>query len=231
VDIYLSIGKEKFTLEDYTGRQFDEIAQLLDDKGFKNIRENGKHSDEVEGTILEQSPGPDEAVVPEDTVLTFTVSLGKEKVILRDLTGYNAKGLESYIELSGLSIDMSQEEYHETVPEGEVISQSPAPNTELSKGDKVTVVISKGKDLSPKTVTKNVTIEYEPLNEEAEPQKVIIFIQDLNNDMKVPVEEFEISSTIEKELVFTVEHGKTATYKIMRDDEEYETGTVEYPNE
>src|SRR5690606_28750241 len=234
VDIYLSIGKEKFTLEDYTGRQFDEIAQLLDDKGFKNIRENGKHSDEVEGTILEQSPGPDEAVVPEDTVLTFTVSLGKEKVILRDLTGYNAKGLESYIELSGLSIDMSQEEYHETVPEGEVISQSPAPNTELSKGDKVTVVISKGKDLSPKTVTKNVTIEYEPLNEEgeeAQPQKVNIVIQDLNNDMKVPVEEFEITSTIEKELVFTVEHGKTATYKIMRDDEEYETGTVEYPNE
>ncbi|MBS4193937.1 Stk1 family PASTA domain-containing Ser/Thr kinase [Lederbergia citri] len=230
VDVYISSGKEKFILEDYTGKQISEVENLLGDEGFEfNIEK--KHDEAPEGEILEQSPSPNSEVIPEETTLSFVVSLGEEKITLKDLSDYNTKGLENYGESTGLYIDMSREEYHDTVPEGIVISQDPAPGTQLSKGDRVSVVISKGKEeIPPKSATRKVTIPYQP-TEEGEPQVIVIRIEDYNHSMSEPADTFEITKTEQRELQFMIEKGKEAKYEILRDNTVIDSDVVPYPGD
>ncbi|WP_340085225.1 Stk1 family PASTA domain-containing Ser/Thr kinase [Siminovitchia sp. FSL H7-0308] len=231
IDIYLSTGEEKFVMSDYTGRPYEDILTLLNDEEFKEIRKEMVTSDEEPGTIIEQDPSPGSEVVPSETTVTFTVSQGAERITLRDLRGYNKKGLESYEESTGLTIDSSAEEYSNEVDAGLVISQEPAAGTELKKGDTVKVVISKGeKEIPPKTVTKEITIPYEPA-EKGKSQEVRIFIEDMNHSMTVPAEIFLINSNVKREIQLKVEKDKKAGYKVVRDNTVILEEEVPYPND
>ncbi|ONK23280.1 serine/threonine protein kinase [Bacillus sp. VT-16-64] len=231
IDIYLSTGEEKFVMSDYTGRPYEDILTLLNDEDFKEIRKEMVTSDEEPGTIIEQDPSPGSEVVPSETTVTFTVSQGAERITLRDLRGYNKKGLESYGESTGLTIDSSAEEYSNEVDAGLVISQEPAAGTELKKGDTVKVVISKGeKEIPPKTVTKEITIPYEPA-EKGKSQEVRIFIEDMNHSMTVPAEIFLINSNVKREIQLKVEKDKKAGYKVVRDNTVILEEEVPYPND
>lgn len=231
IDLYVSSGREKFKIDDYTNRQFDEIVQFLLNQNFveTNIRKEEKHDESPEGTILDQSLTPGTEVIPEETVITFTVSKGVEKIVLRDLRGYNTKGLESYIESTGLNIDMTKEEYSDEVPAGLVISQDPEPGTELKKGDQVTVVISKGpEEIPPKVVKKEIQIPYDPV-EEGEEQEVKILIDDFYHNMTIPADTFIITEPRVIEIELTIEKGKTAGYKVVIDNKVLIEEIVEYP--
>lgn len=273
VSLYISTGKETFALSDYTGRQFDDVVNLLSGEHFKDIDKEEVYDDSAQGTILSQDPAPNKKVVPESTVLTFTVSKGPETYAVGDLTGFSKKQLDAYEKTSGFSIEYAGKDYSDTVKKDHVISQSPQPGTELKKGSVVKVTISKGqKEMPPKTVTKEVTIPYEPDTDSAgstnenhsessgsdgnsqpgdsngqssgndagsktdataqeDPkQEVQIYIEDMNHSMSAPVQTFEITKTVKKQLEFTIEYGKEATYKIMRDGKVIAEETVPYPN-
>lgn len=232
INLYVSTGKETTPLSDYKGQQYDSVYQLLSDQGFKNINKNEVYDDNnSEGTIIDQDPSPNSEVVPGDTVVTFTVSKGKEKITLKDLTGYNEKSLKDYADETGLNIDMSQQDYSDTAPEGTVISQSPDSGSELVKGDKVKVVISKGpKPIPPKTVEKEIDIPYEP-TEDGKPQTVQIYIDDMDHTMTIPADTFEITEDTKKVYEFRIEKGKQAAYRIVRDGRAIEENPVPYPGD
>jgi eukaryotic-like serine/threonine-protein kinase len=231
INLYVSTGKVKFVLSDYTGRQYDEVLQLLNGQDFKDIRRNEVFDNSPAGTIIGQEPSASDEVVPGDTVLTFTVSKGQEKIKLKDLTEYNEKSLKDYADETGIVVDMSQQDYSNTVAAGMVISQSPAPGAELVKGDKVKVIISKGpKAIPPKTVEKEITIPYEP-TEDGKPQHVQIYIDDMDHSMTEPFDTFDITETTKKRLEFKIEQGKEAGYKIIRDNTVYLEDVVPYPGE
>ncbi|GIN91421.1 serine/threonine-protein kinase PrkC [Siminovitchia terrae] len=216
INIYLSTGKETFELSDYKGRDYDEIVEQLEKEDFVIDKEE-EYDSAAPGTIIAQDPSPGTKVVPSETTLVFKVSLGEELVTVKDLSGNNQKGLENYEESSGLKIDFSEEEYSDDVPEGLVIRQDPAPGTEVMKGSTVKVTMSKGQEeIPPGKVNKEITIPYEP-EEEGKPQEVRIFIEDMNHSMTVPAETFTIDSTVKKQLEFTIEKGKKAGYKVVRD--------------
>ena len=81
-----------------------------------------------------------------------------------------------------------------------VISQSPPAGTEMQKGDKVTVVISKGKEEKPpKTVTRELSIAYQP-KVPGQPQEVQIYIDDMNHNLTEPSETVYITRTLNKQL-------------------------------
>ncbi|UII57370.1 Stk1 family PASTA domain-containing Ser/Thr kinase [Cytobacillus spongiae] len=228
IDIFQSEGKEKYQLEDYTGRQYDEIYRILDKENFKDITKKEVHEDSEAGTILEQSPN-DEEIIPEETIVEFTVSKGPELIKLKDLTEYNSKGVQEYAESVGLNIDMSKEEYHDSISEGLVISQSPKAGTELKKGSKVTIVLSKGKkDIPPKTVIEEISIPYNPA-EEDKPQEVQIYVQDMNRSMTVPFETFTITEDTKRRLELTIPYGEEAGYKVIIDKSVYLEEVVPYP--
>lgn len=229
INLYVSIGKEKFQLSDYRERQYDEVLRILENKYFKDIIKTEVHDNSEPGTIIEQQPAPNEEVVPEETILEFIVSKGPEKIVLKDLRGYNEKGILDYAESVGLHMDMSQAEYHDSVQSGLVISQSPAAGTELTKGSKVTVIISKGKrETPPKSVFKEIVIPYEP-EEEGEPQEIQIYIEDMNRSMTEPFETFYITETTKRRLEFTIAEGKKAGYKVMRDRSVIIDETIPFP--
>jgi eukaryotic-like serine/threonine-protein kinase len=235
VTLYISTGKEKMELSDYTGRLYDDVFRLLEDRDFKDILKIEKYDESEPGTIISQDPSGGEQVIPEDTVLEFEVSKGPEIIILRDLTEYNLKGAEDYASLVGLNLDVSEEKYDEKIPAGMVISQSPKPGTELKKGDKVSVIISKGKEEKPpKTVIKEITIDYEPIvpvpvpGEPVQKQEVLIYIEDMNHSMTEPAEKFSITETTKKEIELTIPFGGKAGYKIIRDTKVIAEDVINY---
>ncbi|MFJ7728981.1 Stk1 family PASTA domain-containing Ser/Thr kinase [Neobacillus sp. NPDC097160] len=220
ITLYISLGKEKYELSDYVGRQYEDVIRLLDNQNFKDIKKTEKNDDSEPGTIISQNPSGGEKVVPEETVLEFEVSKGPEKIVLKDLTQYNLKGAQDYASLVGLNLDASQEQFDEKIPAGMVISQSPAKGTEMKKGDKVTVIISKGKEEKPpKEVIIELTIPYEPVvpGEPGQKQSVTIFIEDMEHSMTEAAETFTITETTKKQIKLLIPYDGKAGYKVIRD--------------
>jgi serine/threonine protein kinase len=230
IDIYISKGKEKIKLGDYVGLNYDDVVPLLEKQNYQDIVKTEIYDSSEPGTILKQFPEPDEEVVPEDTILEFTVSKGPEKIILKDLSGFNEKGVQDYAQSVGLAVEW-KEEYHDTIAKGLVISQNPEPGTNLSKGDKITVTISKGKEeIPPKTVVKEITIPYvETVPGQA--NEVQIYIEDMNRSMTEPFETIYITQTIKRRIELVIPYGKVAGYKIIRDKSVYIEESVPYPQE
>ncbi|MBT2687985.1 Stk1 family PASTA domain-containing Ser/Thr kinase [Bacillus sp. ISL-47] len=232
IDIYESTGKEKFELSDYQGREYDEVVRLLEGKNFKSIEKTEETNEsEPAGTILDQNFSEGDLVVPEETDLVFTVSKGPAPISLKDLQGYNEKGLQEYEESSGLKIEYGEAEFHDEVPEGLVIKQNPAPGTNLTRGQKVTVVLSKGKEeLPPKTVNVDINVPYQP-KVEGEPQHIQIFFRDMNNTGDAPA----VDQFIEEDTVITIDMtiapGLNGFYKVQIDGQVYDQKEVPYPEE
>lgn len=231
VNVYVSTGKEKMEMLDYTGRAYDDVLQLLKDQ-FKDIIKTEVNDDTVAaGNIIEQSVAPGEEIISEETILEFTVSKGPELIKLKDLTGYNAKGIDEYASSVGLFVDSSKEEYSDTVEKGLVISQEPKAGTELKKGDKVTVILSKGKkEIPPKDVVEEFTIPYEPAVP-GEPQSVQIYVEDMNNSSTDPYDSFEITSPTTKKITLKVAPDRKAGYNVVVDGRVIITKSVPYPGE
>jgi serine/threonine-protein kinase len=143
---------------------------------------------------------------------------------------------QDYASLVGITLDSSEEKYDEKVPAGMVISQTPKSGTELKKGDKVSVIISKGKEEKPpKTVVKDITIDYEPTvpvpvpGEPVQKQEVLIYIEDMNHSMTEPAETFFITETTKKQIELTIPFGGKAGYKIIRDKKVIAEEVINYP--
>lgn len=232
VTLYISKGKETYELADYVNRKYDDVYRLLENKHFKDIKKTEKHEDSDPGTILSQNHAAGEKVVPEETILEFVVSKGPEKITLKDLTQYNLKGAQDYAALVGLTLDASKEEYHDTIPAGMIISQDPKEGTELKKGDKVTVVISKGKETKPpKKVLRDVTIPFEPAvpGQPGQKQKVLIYIDDMYHNISEPAEVFEITETKTIQIEINIPFDKKkASYQVIRDNNVIETVVINY---
>ncbi|WML43658.1 Stk1 family PASTA domain-containing Ser/Thr kinase [Neobacillus sp. PS3-40] len=228
IDIYKSSGKEKTVLSDYVGRQYDVVLSLLEGKNFQDIKKNEVHDDSEPGTIIEQNPPAGDKVTPENTTLEFKVSMGPEKITLKNLTEYSEKAAQDYAETAGLLIDTTQQKYDDTIPVGMVISQSPIAGTEMHKGDKITVVISKGKEEKPpKKIVKEVTIPYDPATP-GQPQEVQIYIEDMNHSMTEPAETIYITQTIKKQIEVTIQDGQKAEFKVIRDSNVIDDEVVDY---
>lgn len=228
VDIYQSIGKNKINISNYVGKKLTDVEPLLEEMNFKDIVVTEEYSDDFDsGVIMSQTPAPNSEVSAEETVIEFKVSKGSNQITLKDLTGYSDAGLKDYAADNGLKIEVEKEEFHATIPEGQVIKQSPAAYSKVDKGTTVKVVISKGKEVPPKTIKKEIVIEYDPL-EVGKAQYIQIYIEDLTNNMNQPVESFYITETKKRTLEFTIAEGQTAKYKVMRDDEVIMDDVVHY---
>jgi eukaryotic-like serine/threonine-protein kinase len=229
IDIYISKGKQTFELSDYTGRTYEDVFQLLSDENFKDIKKIEVHDSSEPGIILEQNPSPNTGIIPEDTILELTVSKGPELITLKDLSGFNLKSVEEYMQSSGLNIDMSETEYHDTIPEGTVIRQDPPAETKLEKGDMVKVILSKGKEeIPPRTVKEQIFIPYEPIVD-GTPQVIRIYIDDMTRTMTTPSETYTITESQERTIELLIPYGKKGGYKIFRDDVVIEEEEVDYP--
>lgn len=227
--LIVSLGNEKVEMKDYVGQQINQVTTILENGQFKKIDvEEVYSSDKPEGTIIEQQPAAGEEIIPEETTVTLKVSKGKNYIKVDDLTDYNNTSLRAYEKSSGFKINIKSEEYNDTVPAGNVISQSPKANESLEEGGTIDVVISKGPAEKPvKMYYKEIVIPYEPIQLGNE-QQVRIFIQDKKNTMVEPFEEFTITENYNYRIQLEIEEGATAAYRIERDSTVIAEETIPY---
>lgn len=216
IDLIISEGPKKTEITNYVGKDIVQVKQLLEKQGF-NVQVEETYSDETEGTIIKQSLAEGEKVIAKDTTITLTVSEGVEQELVANILGYDENALNSYAKTSGFHIHIGSERYSDTVPKGQVISQTPKAGSRVNVGSTIEVVLSKGKEQKPvKTIVKSVEIPYEP-EVEGEPQQVRIYIQDRTRKIKDIEQEFQLYSTQVKSLQLEIEEGQQAIYKVERD--------------
>ena len=229
VTIYKSIGKKKVEFKNYVGERIDDIEPQLRAENYLIIDKKEVYSDEPAGTIIEQFPLPGEKVVPEETEVQLTVSLGPEKIILKDLTGYTEKSVRDYAADQQLYVVVKQQ-YSDTVEKGLVISQTPQANARLEKGATVTVVISLGKKpILTKKVIQQIDIPYEPPVDNNEPVMAELYIEDENHSFAQPYKRYRLTNDVKERVEFVIQQGKQGRYRVVVNGTTVREGIVPYP--
>lgn len=143
VNIVISKGPLKTKFGSYIGQNFDQVRKKLKAKGVLVDKETTYSNKYPAGQIVSQSIDPSMKVSLYQLSVTFTVSEGVQTFKIRDLTGYTQKSVIDYAQEHNITIIFEQQ-YSNTVPKGQVISQNPKANTTVKAGSQVIVTLSLG---------------------------------------------------------------------------------------
>jgi serine/threonine-protein kinase len=142
VTVFLSLGAERYEVPALRGMQLDQAQQALGDNHLEQGDVTPRFSERVaEGVVLASDPKPGTELKRGATV-DLVVSKGPKPIKVPDFTGKDADRAEARLTALGLRVRRT-EENHDTVPKGDVITQSPSSGT-LMRGDQVTLTVSKG---------------------------------------------------------------------------------------
>lgn len=194
VDLVISKGKGLTVVPDVTGLDYDAARSKLEKLGF-TVERRDQYSDDIDqGNVMMQSIDAGEKVKASDMTIVLTVSKGskdnkssskKNTIKLRDLTGYSFKSVQDYAHDNGLNLRVQQQN-SDSVDSGLIISQTPAPGTEISKGSTITVVVSKGKNASNSqtTINKKVDLTFDKnYDNDGQGNHVQIYISDADHNI------------------------------------------------
>jgi serine/threonine-protein kinase len=146
ITLTVSEGKERYAVPKLRGKTVDQAQDALLAQHLTYGRSIMRWSERVpKGQVIASNPlaGKRE---PRDTAVDLVVSRGPAPIRVRDWTGLDAARAERVMKAQGLTVDSSDEEYSDSVPEGRVVSQDPTTGI-LHRGDTVRLVVSKGPHL------------------------------------------------------------------------------------
>jgi beta-lactam-binding protein with PASTA domain len=142
VTVFLSLGPERYEVPALRGMTLDEAQQALADLNLEQGDVTRRFNERVaEGVVLTSDPAAGKELKRGATV-DLVVSKGPKPIKVPDFTGKDADRAESKLTALGLRVRVT-EQNHDTVPKGDVITQSPSSGT-LRRGDQVTLTVSKG---------------------------------------------------------------------------------------
>ena len=127
---------------DLTNKSPSEAESALAAVGLKARNGDSVESDDVTvGYVATQEPAAGSDAKAGDTI-TYHLSSGKGKTDVPDVTEMTAERASDVLKDAGFKVD-TQQQPSSSVPQGRVISQSPA-NGKADKGSTVTIVVSSG---------------------------------------------------------------------------------------
>lgn len=143
VYLYVSQGKERYTVPTISGLTPEEATALIQDNNLRVGAVTSKFSPDVEaGKIITQEPAAS-ARVMRDSLVNFVVSKGIESMAVNNYTGKS--GEQALNELTAAGFDVEVEyRYSETEAADFVIAQLPEPSGDLPKGSKIILIVSQG---------------------------------------------------------------------------------------
>jgi serine/threonine-protein kinase len=146
VGVVVSLGKERYDVPRLRGLTEDAAQdELLGTKlSFGERRERWSET-VAAGTVITSDPVAGTTLRPGASV-DLVVSRGRRPVRVADFTGKDADRAEARLTRQGLEVSRGDDQYSDTVPEGNVISQSPREGT-LYRGDTVELLVSRGPEL------------------------------------------------------------------------------------
>ena len=143
VHLIISKGKERIEVPNLAGLTIESATVALKEINLKIGRVSEKFSDSVEaGLIIDGNPVSG-SPVRKDSTIELIISKGLEQVALANFQGKTSDQAQSELTAAGLIVN-SKYEYSDTIPIGTVIQQTPSDVGTIGKGEKITLVISKG---------------------------------------------------------------------------------------
>jgi beta-lactam-binding protein with PASTA domain len=120
----------------------EQAIKDLEDAGLK-VTVDSEPSDKVKKDFAIRTVPREGAEVTKGTRVRLLVSSGPEQVAVPDVTGLSRESAEARLRDEGFGVSVAEQE--SDVAEGDVISQSPAAGTELTRGETVTITVSTGR--------------------------------------------------------------------------------------
>lgn len=143
VRVTISAGKETVKVPALVGQTRADAEKAIREAGFEVGQVTEKSDDKIDkGKVISQDP-PAGADAGKGSKIDLVVSAGKEKVKVPFVEGRDAFEAAQQLNQVGLQVDR-KEEFSSEVKEGRVIRTDPKPDTEVDKGSKVTLYVSKG---------------------------------------------------------------------------------------
>nr|WP_284522499.1 Stk1 family PASTA domain-containing Ser/Thr kinase [Corynebacterium aquatimens] len=133
-------------LPDVNGKPRHEAVAELEGLGFKVAVSDQPSPDVPRGHVVGTNPVAGSELAP-GTLITVNVSTGREITDVPDLTNLTAQDAAAALEEAGLELNEDiRRESSNDVPEGIITSQYPAAGSQISKGSKVTITVSTGRE-------------------------------------------------------------------------------------
>lgn len=143
-------GGKDVKIPNVVGEKVEDAKSKLEGLGLK-VLEVTEESDQEKGIVLKVDPNVD-STVKSGSEVKLTVSGGEGQIKVPNFAEMNLDSVKRTLKSLGLELGTVEEEYSDSVPRGEVISQSPNANESVDKGSKVNVTISKGKEIKSETI-------------------------------------------------------------------------------
>ncbi len=145
--VRLYVSSTEVTVPDLVGKQFDEAAEILRNRGLVAERiDVDAPADKAPGEVLSQDPAA-RAKVDRGTTVKLTVV--KEPLVpVPSVVGQSQAAASATLRDAGFVVELVPAPSN-TVPAGQAIGTNPAVNTPLPKGSTVRLYVSTGPDTVP----------------------------------------------------------------------------------
>ena len=140
----LLLGKDKVDVPNVVGNPQPEAELILKRKGLATDVTLKEHPTIAKGTVIGQDPGGGSRV-PKAEVVTLVVSAGPGTARIPELTGQARSVARKKLTSLGFAV-ADETATSDTITENHVIETRPAAGQEFDKGQKVTLVLSSGKE-------------------------------------------------------------------------------------
>lgn len=147
VNVVISAGRGDAIVPNVTGMLFDEAKEQLEALGFV-VKKKEEESNEAKDAVLSQSVGENETLEIGSTIL-LTVSLGKDykeakPVTIPELVGMDLDKAKKMAESMELTVVVGKSVHSETVPDNQIMEQSPKAGESGMTGDSIVITVSRG---------------------------------------------------------------------------------------
>lgn len=145
------------------GKTKSSAKSTLESAGFSVTFEYGDYNDSVAADVVTaQSPSAKKQAAKGSTV-TVTLSPGQKPITVPNVVGASQSHAESVLAGAGLKYTYADSQYSDTVPAGNVISQTKSGET-VAAGTTITLTLSKGKQEISTSVSKTVKLDIGEVN-------------------------------------------------------------------
>ena len=154
-EIVLTVSKGR-EVPDVVGKSYAEAVELLNEKGFKNITQLTKDTEDPKDQVLHQSVNPG-LMMDVTEPIELTVSLGIVREIMPKVVGMSLEAAKKELDVCGFKTVISNE-VESDEPKGTVVKQSVEPNVDTDVATEITLDVSIGPKVK-KTVTVELPVE------------------------------------------------------------------------
>jgi serine/threonine protein kinase len=137
--------KDEVTIKNYVGKKYEEVRSELTSYSIATFEKDEYNETYEKGLVISQdTPEGQILKANEFSSITFTVSLGTNKITIPNVNGKSK--VEAKAELEALGLVVSELEEFNDLAIGLVTRTEPTVNAKVSIGDEVKIYISKGKE-------------------------------------------------------------------------------------